>query len=81
MIKSAILTIYTIEGNMITDNETIAESFSNFFLGRQVGRLVDTMNKAAEIFSRQTRVTSAVGVRRTTSTFKFEEISEQFIFT
>ena len=81
MIKSAILTIYTIEGNMITDNKTIAESFSKFFLGRQVGRLVDTMNKAAEFFSGQTRVTSAVGVRKTTSTFKFEEISEQFIFT
>ena len=52
----------------------------SFFLGT-VGRLVDTMNKAAEFFSGQTRVTSAVGVRRTTSTFKFEEISEQFIFT
>ena len=39
------------------------------------------MNKTAEFFSGQTRVTSAVGVRRTTSTFKFEEIPEQFIFT
>ena len=65
---------------MITDNKTIAESFSKFFLGT-VGRLADTMNKAAEFFSGQTRVTSAVGIRRTTSTFMFEEISEQFIFT
>ena len=71
---------FTIEGNMITDNKTVAESFSKFFLGT-VGRLVDTMNKAAEFFSGQTRVTSAVGICRTTSTFMFEEISEQFIFT
>ena len=71
---------FTIEGNMISDKETVAESFSKFFLGT-VGRLVDTMNKAAEFFFGQTRVTSAVGIRRTTSTFMFEEISEQFILT
>ena len=71
---------FTIEGNVITDNKTVAENFSKFFLGT-VGRLVDTMNEAAEFFSGQTRVTSAVGICRTTSTFMFEEISEQFIFT
>ena len=71
---------FTIEGNMITDNKTVTESFSKFFLGT-VGRLVDTMNKAVEFFTGQTHVTSAVGIRRTTSTFLFEEISEQFIFT
>ena len=39
------------------------------------------MNKAAKFFSGQTRVISAVWIRRTTSMFTFQEISEQFIFT
>ena len=70
---------FPIEGNMITDNKTVAESFSKLFLGT-VGRLLDTI-RAAEFFSGQTRATSAVGICRMTSTFMFEEISEQFIFT
>ena len=71
---------FKIAGRLIADNKTIAGSFNNFFLGN-VGRLIETMNEVAMSLVGLTCARSTAVILRTTSTFKFEEISEQVIYT
>ncbi len=74
-------TNFNIDGEVVTDYKSIAESFKNFFLGT-VGRLVKIMNDSVMSFTDCTAYNpSTVRTRGTASSFAFEEISEQFIYT